>query len=116
MAADNEQDQTTATAVALLKQDFQHVSETIEDLKEGFNASVKELKGELKEYRDRYYTKEQAANLRSELITAHNNLADRVAKWETRWQKFWSGIAAGVIVIIIAAIVLTALKLNVSIP
>lgn len=86
-----ESDAPLATQVALLRQSF-----------EGMSGDIAEMKQDFKEFRQFYYTKEQAANLRSELLTAHNNLAKQV----NDQVKTAKGFIGGVAVIVVAALVL----------
>lgn len=105
MAMLDENEQSLATEVALVKQAVGNMGSDVTDIR----TDLKDLKNDLKHL---YYTKEQAANLRSELVTAHNNLTARVDKWEARWQKFWNGVTVGVIVIVVATLILSAFKLK----
>lgn len=82
------------TEVALLKQAVGSMGSDVADIKADF-----------KDFKRFYYTKEEAAYLRTELVTQHNNLALQFSSWK----KF----VAGVGVIVVAAIVLAVLKINI---
>jgi hypothetical protein len=88
-------DQTQDTEIALLRRDFEYLGK-------GFDKLERSLDGLRDDLRHLYYTKEQAANLRSELMTAHNALASQFKAW-----KQWIG-AVGIIVV--ASLILELLK------